>query len=428
MTKQGRLLLGAVLAVISCRRTQSAPVPDGSPEGGATTVAPSARVPLAPRCKVATTGPLLSQGGGEIEVGDAFPFGDRVAVGFVRRAARDATAGVALVGTDLSANEADVGLVRGDDPAPKPFALGPRLFAAGITRSRGDAGPAAGGLSWFRIDGARVSTAAVTALPHDDSPAFDVAAGESGALAAWEEVATGTTRGLVKVAAFDGDHAELVVPVSPDATDADAPQVAVRTGGYWVSWMAHRPEAAPEGVEAGPQIEAPGEGREYRWVEILAVDASGKPAGAPRRVTLATSHVSAYALVARSDGDLDVIVADPEETREGAGGRIVRVVVQADAIEAPVVLLPEGVGRGAPAAIAASSGSAPWLTFSDLTDHVGLLPLGAFTPDPSVEPSLEDARPLAILGQRLLAIRGKGGRLVAMECGTSASPPLAPLP
>jgi hypothetical protein len=318
----------------------------------------------------------------------------------------------------------DLGASIGDSPPPHPFVTNGQLFAASYVRGRADAATAGSRtLGFFRIDGDKSTLGATLEQSVDDSAAVDVAGSAKGALVTWDEAGPGgpagkaappgdaarstgssaQSHGVIRVAVVDpaqtGDLRAGSRIVSPDASDADEPKVAPREGGYWVAWLAHREQSSVD-ASAPAELEGPGEARDSRWVEILPVDDAGKPAGAVRRLTPASGHISAFTLVPRPTGapaqsTLDVFARDDEEASEGAGGRLLRIGVRVDAVESPTVLVADGAGRGAPEVM---TGAGPSLVFyADTTDHSRLLPLsegGAILGPSSPEPALSEARPL----------------------------------
>jgi hypothetical protein len=189
-----------------------------------------------------------------------------------------------------------------------------------------------------------------------------------------------------------------------------------------VAWVARKREPPRD---AGPELEAPGEDRAYRWVEVLALDEHAKPAGAVRRLSSASGHVAGYDMVARG-ARLDVAIVLDDEEGEGAGGGVIHVDVTADGAPRVVPLRGSGAGRGTAPWLGWSSGGPGWLAYVDTSDHTRLVPLD---PDPasigsdSVEGLLDDARPVvagpfdaARFG--VLAVSpGSHGELRWLSCG-----------
>jgi hypothetical protein len=103
-----------------------------------------------------------------------------------------------------------------------------------------------------------------------------------------------------------------------------------------------------------------------------------------------------------------VFARDDDQPSEGAGGSLSRITVHegGGTIDAPVVLVAEGVGRSAFDVVTAAPNSAAqagpaqtWLSYVDAGDHVRVVPLSpvrALAGLPSVEPALEGGRILAV--------------------------------
>ena len=344
--------------------------------------APDASAPLPPRCEETKALPLDRD---LVEYGEALVTKSGVLVGAAYEKDGKRRAGIVTVAREGDAIGAarldDAGELAADAPPPDVVLLGGKAIAATYPPSK-DARELA-------IDAWRIPQ------QKDDSFAFDVAVRESGdGLVAWDEDApagSSGARGIVKVAPLPFDPKAPPIVASPESSDADSPRVALRPGGYWVVWIAKKPE--PE-KDAAPELEGPGERPHLAWLEIAALDAKGSPAGAPLRVTKAGSRIESFDLAAQGDS-LDVLVKDDEQPADGAGSRLVLVTVRGAESQVRVVL-ESGAGRGVPDLLGAR------IAFADLHDHVRLRPLAAGG-RVSVEPALDGARPLAALGDQILA-------------------------
>jgi hypothetical protein len=398
---------------LACKRSPAAG--EGSDAGAATT-APVANVSdagLAPaRCKLEEGGSASLGDVGDrraLVVGEGVLTKDGFVVGLVHAPATGAEALVARVVGHQVAEEwvvAKRGELVADAPPPKPLVFGESLYAAFIARSAGDAG---GASRRIVVKKAGTTAAVATYLERaDESLAFDAALSADGGRVAlvWDEDAV--TGGGITLAAvpLDGGRAPAPRVVSADSADPDSPRVAPRAaGGWWVAWTAHRSEAATDaGAGAVPVlVEGPAEDRAYSWIEVAIVGDDGAPSGAPRRITPALGHVASFDLAPRSSGELDVMVRDETQTREGEGGRVVHVVVRPDSgIDEPAVLVPAGVGRGS-VDLVTGEGNLSWLTFADAQDRILAVPLGP-TRAPLGSPSIEDV----LEGGRLLVLAGAG--------------------
>jgi hypothetical protein len=390
------------------------PSPETSPESPEPTAAPVtvAVKESLPRCRA--DGARVAIPGEDIVTGDAAVTRDAVLVGVVRRDGTRRIASVVRASLDLGAvTTLDVGLALGDDPPPSPRLHGATVFVASFARPRTDGGAVAGGktrvLAISRVEGATLVSAGAIVQQADDSLAFDLAwpAGDAGApLVAWDEDAPPragallSDRGVVKVQALGAEAKARVV--SPDTTDAEAPRLLARPGGFWLAWLARRAEPAEDAGEAGVS-EGPGERRANSWIELVTLDAKGEPTSPVRRVSPEKGHVASFDLAAAaSDAQIVVVVQDEAAQVEGAGGRIVRYVIdgqKGDKAEGDD-LLDGGVGH-ALADLLTQGGDASrprWLAFTDTEDHAHLVPLGqglTLAGTATSEPSLEGARIVA---------------------------------
>jgi hypothetical protein len=248
-----------------------------------------------------------------------------------------------------------------------------------------------------------VLPAYVVAQQRDDSLAFDLALAGSSGLLAWDE-ATSAERGVIRTYAFSKDHAGSTRDISPPDSDAELPRVFAFGAGFVAIWVARRPEPASPS-EAGP--EATGELRSYGWLEMLALDRQGIPAGPVRPLTPSSGHVSAFDAAVRADNGVPLLVVaarDDGEVVDGSGGALLRVRVRGDAIESAVAFATDGLGRGAPSFVgSAAAPSSPFaLAWVGKEEQVRLLPLdgsGAPTSTVSAEDAMSEARPLLFLVQ-----------------------------
>jgi hypothetical protein len=265
-----------------------------------------------------------------------------------------------------------------------------------------------------RLEPSGLVAEASVAQQADESLAYDVAwpDGEGAGLVAWDEDAPAAVaqalgdRGVVKVQLLGAGKKAHVA--SPEKSDAEAPRLLARPGGYWLAWLARRPEASED---AGPNgnPEGPGERRAYRWVELVALDANGEPTSPVRRVSPEKGHVASFDL-AVTGGQLVVIVQDEAAHAEGAGERIVRYGLDVEKVDA-VDLLDGGVGH-ALADLLPQVGEGRWLAFMDLQERAHLVPLGAslrVVGPATAEPALDGARVLAAVPPDALYAIGPAG-------------------
>jgi hypothetical protein len=381
---------------------------------------PSVVAEALPRCRV--DGARLALPGDEVVAGDGVMAPDAIYLGAIRREGPRRLASVVRASLDLGSMKAiDIGVALGEDPPPSPRVHGGSVFVASYARTKvgADAGAGAGAMSRVlevaRVDGGALVREGAIVQQADESLAFDLAwpsGGASGAapapLVAWDEDAPPgagqllADRGVVKVQLLGGAKARVA---SPDTTDAEAPRLLAKRGGYWLAWLARRPEATED---AGAAAEGPGEGRSYRWVELVALDAKGEPTSAVRRVTPEKGRVASFDLAlgaadaGGSEPRLVLLVQDEAAHADGAGERIVRYVVgggDKDRVESGE-LLDGGVGHALVDLLALpDDAKGPrWLAFTDPAEHAHVVPLGpslALGAAPTAEPSLDGARVVA---------------------------------
>jgi hypothetical protein len=375
----------AIVVVFSVLRARSGCTPGGVdlPPPPAEAAAPvdagdDANAPLSARCGDREG---LTLPPGVYEMGDALVTKDKVFIGVAHDVGgKHQGALVTLVreGDALSSpTVVDEGDLAPDAPPPKAVVFQGKPLLAMVVAEKGARALAVGAM---RI-----------AQQNDVSFAFDVATQGEGGLVAWDEDAANAPRGVVKVATLPHAPDGQALVVSAESSDADSPRVAVRPGGYWVAWLARKPE--PE-RDAAPELEGPGEKRHLTWLEVAQVDASGHPIGAPMRVGKAGSRVESFDMLAHDDA-LDILVKDDEQPADEEGSRLVLVTLRGAEVVVRVIV-ERGVGRGIPDLLGARA------AFVDLAEHARLLPI-APGGRASVEPELDNARPLASLELRLLA-------------------------
>ena len=412
------LALSACSVVASCKAPPPRPSEvDPTATAPALTLPPATEVDAAPpviaaRCKAGGAELAVGTDEGDLDIGEAAATRDGFAVGVIHKTKDGMIGGLALVSRDVSHLKlVDLAPPNGDALPPRPFVRGVDLFAAFYDRPEGKKDSQRGTrvLHVYAIgaDG-KATVAAAVAQENDESLAFDVAFGERGGLVAWDEDAIGLKNGDIKVATLDGDRgAPLTVGAtrigSPIGTDAELPRVVARHGGYWLVWVASKPEESPDARADPNLLEGPGEVPSFHWLEVIALDDRGAPVGTTKKLTPATGHVAAFDLAPRAGGDvLDVIARDDDEAKDGSGGRILRITVRSPvAADPPLALVSEAVGRGTPDLILAADKATSWLEFTDTSDRVRLVPLDeARAPlgPPSVEDALDGARPLFYSG------------------------------
>jgi hypothetical protein len=207
---------------------------------------------------------------------------------------------------------------------------------------------------------------------------------------------------------------------SPSDSDAELPRIVPSGSGFVIVWIAHRPD--PAAVDASAAFEATSEGRSFGWLEMVTVDEHGIPSAAVRHLTPTTGHVSAYDVRVVGEGPSSVmwmVARDDGEAVDGSGGSLIRIRVTGEAVDPPVDLPTDGLGRGAPAFVEASPPeSTAWVTWVGHNEQLRLLALdssGAPSGLTSREDAIESARPLLFLS--------RGERLVVAATPEAAPPP-----
>jgi len=415
MKRVTALALAALVALSACRRGQeAAPTATDAMAGLAPAEAGPAEVPaIAPsRCQ-ATGGGAAVASPEELEVGDAVLFGDGYAVGMVHRTAAGRVAAVALLDKGVtSARVVDLGVTLGDATPPRLVRRGQELLVAGYTLPK-KSDTRELGLQVIGAGGDAKPLAAIS-QQRDDSLAFDL----GGGLVAWDEETTvSPPRGVVRVAQVFADHAGAARDASSPDSDAEMPRVVADGAGYFVLWMARRPEPGSAiDASASAALEAIGEPRAYSWLEMVTLDAAGAPLGPTRRLTPPSGHVSAYDVqpLAGNGPTLLVVARDDGEAVDGSGGALLRVRVREDGADPPLAFPGDGLGRGAPSLV---EGQLPWLAWIGPHEEMRLLPLdaaGVPVAPPSAEALLNDALPLA-------ALPGEGGRMLVAFPGDASA-------
>jgi len=390
------VVCGAI--AVGCK--QSRPAPQAAAvDAGEVAPPPLAPAPVAPaRCALVDgAAARLAEGAERVEIGDAVARANGVALGVIRSGSGGATAGVALVtATPLGARFLAAASVSPDADPPKPLVRGEEVSALTIEHSRRDGGaPRATSLVLATLAEGKPPAPAATIAVRGDEPLADAVASPSGVLVAWEEDAA--DRGVVLVA-MAGEKPRAV---SPETTDADAPRVALRPGGFWVVWLAHKADST-RSADDEHRLEAPAEKRTSQWIEIVALDDHAAPLAPARPLTGPSGHIGGFDLATRPSGELDVLARDDEQPTEGAGGRILRITLhgeRGETADPAAVVVADGVGRGAIDLVTARNGADAWLAFADVADHTRLVALGdARAPlgAPSGEAALDSARLLGV--------------------------------
>jgi hypothetical protein len=439
----GLVALFALAVGVGCHRPAPAVGGGDAADDAALEARPNPPAVGPSRCRATEWGVGLAgdAGDAELDLGDAVPFGDAIAVSLVRRIAGDRVAAVAFVRPDSpeeSARVVDLGPTLGDAPPPRIVGRAGEIVAAFhaalVPRApfrpvdRGETArpllvrsvTAEGATPLFSIDEGR-----------DDSLASDVAVLGDHGIVVWDE-ATSEPRGVIRGAPFAGrQRSGIAVDLSPKDSDAEMPRVVPFEKGFAVFWIARAPD--PQGpVTDASDPEVPGEPRTRGWLEMILLDERGVATSPVRRLTSTGGHVTAFDLrglgpaatpaAAPAGGNapvLLVVARDDGEAIDGSGGTLLRVRVAHDAVEPPVAFTTDGLGRGAPIFV---DGPATWLAWVGPGEQLRMLALDAIgTPAgaPSGEDGMDEARPVLALssGHLLVETPADGVRqLRTFEC------------
>jgi hypothetical protein len=380
-----------------------------------------------------------------IEVGRGAVFDAGFAVGVLRDQDGGSVASVATVGPDGQGGKlVKLARSRGDMNAPVVVGRGGALLAALLE-------PDASGraIKLAKVEGDHVTWGPVLSEGRDESLAIDLATSGPRAVVAWDDLSKDQKRSQVLLASFDPASMRAATearPVSGPKTDAEAPRVVPRPGGYWLGWVARgdapqKPKASAEPPPKKPKDKAKAkhdddddedtgyaaETIDARWVEIVPLDEAGAPTAPPKAVTPKDGHVLAFDLGALGGGDALVVFRDDDTPSGSSGGRVSSVVVRLGGPGEPWVIADEGLGSGAPVIVPG------WLAIADVsggTRLAGLDDKGELTSEIGVEPSLFGGEILASGPGGLLLARplGRAVRLFVVRCGPAPTPPATPSP
>ena len=384
----------------------------------------------APHCTLIATGAparapapapeSLDLGVGE-ELGGAIRTPKGFAVGMLRAVDGGRLASVARLGPSSVAS-LDLGVSFRDAPAPQPLVRGEDLFAVAYVKPGSPPGTAGtidkiGAHRMLAVYRLGDTAERLLELPTETDSSFSYdaiaameAASPVGAVVAWDADAGTPPHALVQLATLAPDLRSVRgvrsvrrVGEGADAGDAGDPRLALRTGGYWLTWIARRPEhpLAALPLPAG-EVETVSEEATYGWIEAVALDAQGAPSGEPRRLTSTTGHVGKYAV--HSDQGALLVVAEDDGAAAGrAGGALEQVIWRGRPDEAldVVHLVRSGVEEDTPPSLVAGASGDLWLSYLHVSGEtfLGALPQQRGLPTP--EPLLGHGRFLGELDGRL---------------------------
>jgi hypothetical protein len=423
-----RAHIGLVVLLAGCHANAGHPSVDAAPAvavAASASSSPQVDAGLPPRCSLVPGTPSVSFGEGA-ELGEAVAVPGGFVLGALRVRDGGRAASVLRV-ADGPPTSVDLGLVPRDAPAPQPIVRGTDVFALAYVSA---SGPHVKGaprppraLSVFHV-GATAERVAQLPSETDASGAFDIIAatrvdGPVGALVAWDDEAGTPPHGVVRVAALSADlrtaRSPETIPVASvtpaEVVDAGDPRLTARDGGYWLTYVARRPEHTPSALPlpAG-EIETPSEEATFGWIEAVMLDDAGAPKGAAHRLTPGTGHVASYAAWSH-DGVVEVVAKD--EGFAALGGSLERITWRGEGEPEVHPLVKGGVEEELPPVIVPDTGASAWLSFlsvSGATELVPLAPTAATTPVATREPLLVGARILGVSKGRVALAAATGTR------------------
>jgi hypothetical protein len=377
-----------------------------------------------------------------VEIGGAVPHAGGFAVSALRADKAGSVALVALVARNGTRDRiVELGRTFGNAEPPRLAARGEALIAA-VPDS--DAGGST--LKLAAIRGTSVTWGAELTQGRDESQVFDLELGQKRGVLVWDEWDKQAGHGVVRQISFDsGDLRTATRPrtLSPEADDAEAPQLAPRPGGLWLAWISRhapdRPNQKPKPKQKGvkpptapsePSGDDPVVDLGRRWLRLAPLDENGALSAQPRDVTGRQTHVLVFDLAPLPDGGALLAWRDDSTSPGAEAGAIHLARVGADGAIDTFLIEDEKIGAGTPSLLAdpAAPDGAPslWLALDSVTDATRFVALGKQGRPIDVladEPAVGQADPLAIFGGRLLLSRPRG---LAVELSTARCQPGAP--
>jgi hypothetical protein len=356
-----------------------------------------------------------------VEIGRGAVFAGGFAAGALRSGEGGAVAMVATVGLDGRGGKlVKLGRSRGDLDPPMVTGAGASVLAVLIE-------PNAGGraLKVAKVTGTEVTWGPELEEGHDESLAVDIAASGDRGLVVWDDLSgTGeTARSNVMLASFDVATMRAVAPARPisaKSTDAGAPRLAPRPGGYWLGYLAHGEEDAGKKKKRADgdyvdESEDQGEAITTSWIEVLPLDESGTPSGAARAITPKGGHVLSFDLAPGDNGNVLVAWRDDDTPTGSSGGTVSAALVRLGGGGDPHVMAESAGGASAPNLLPG------WLSLASVsgpTRLAALTPTGEILDALAPEPSLGAGEPIAATVDAILWARplGKAIRLSVVRC------------
>jgi hypothetical protein len=259
----------------------------------------------------------------------------------------------------------------------------------------------------------------------DDSLAVDLAVAKPNAVLVWDDVRR--TPGAeqmsnVMIASLDVASMRTISqarPLSGPRTDATAPRVIARPGGYWLAYLARGeedPKRKPVARDDGQTDDSPqGEAIVPGWVEVVPLDEAGVPTSTPHAVTSKTGHAVSFDLELSAAGGALLLVRDDDTPLGASGGKLTMLHVSLGGASDTRLVAEESDGTGTPTLLrgflAVTSGTGA-------TQIATIGPQGELLEPLGTEPSLGVGLPIASTDASILWARPQGGgmRLSVVRC------------
>jgi len=349
-----------------------------------------------------------------VELGPARADSDGFILSALRSVKRQTHALIAVVDADaMLGKQIDLGVVHGDPDPPLFTAHGKDLLLVMPDTDAGGNMLRVGVLRDPR-GSAQVSWGPeITGVRGDSTFALE-SSGERALLAYAAEVA-----GKIRVFGVPLDPSNpkqklVAEPLTAPGADVDAPRLALRTGGYWLAVgrsldapkskpKLHPSDAGSESIEGESLLDIG-----TRRIEVIKLDAQGKPVSSALVVTAAGARPMSFELAAAADGSAYVGFRSDDTTPGAAGGALELVHVKLDGSFEKLPLSGDSNGTGTPSFLVdPSTPDKLWLSAAGengATVFGRVLPQSALSADSVVR----GADLIAARAGKLLLSRAKG--------------------
>jgi hypothetical protein len=375
-----------------------------------------------------------------INVGQAVGYTGGFAVSAIDGRGGKSIAFLALLGADAqNGRKIELGRVYGDADPPR-IAGDARTLVAVLA----DMDAAGRTLRLMRVEEpatlAKITRGAEVSVSQNSSTVFSVAVNANRGILVWDEPEKSSRNGQIVMAPFSVQS--LILPnknsiLSSRDSDAESPQIAARTGGFWAAWVQssyasvdskgrHKApsmknnrsrsaddEPAPPAVELGA-----------RDLYVSALDLEGRAIAKPLRVTEGISHVVAYDM-ASLDSGVALLTWRDDDTSPGVESQVAHIArVALDGHIEKYRIEDESIGVGSPQWLVdpeAPATDRAWLAVGNTGERVSLarlLPTGQPTTVMVSDADLGTANPLVRFAGTLLVARqrGQGVDLEPLRC------------